>query len=71
MSHSIIIHTNNKKDLSILEEFAKKMGLSAQVLSNLEKEELGLAMAIKENDSAEPLELNDALEFYKTLNKAN
>ncbi|MBC7913334.1 MAG: hypothetical protein H7Y07_04350 [Pyrinomonadaceae bacterium] len=70
MSHSIIIHTNNKKEVTILEEFAKKMGFSAQILSEDDKEDIGLAEAMNKNKAAESMQLNDAIEYYKTLSKA-
>jgi predicted kinase len=70
MSHSIIIHTNNKEELSILEELAKKMGFSAQILSIDTKEELCLAQAIAQNDPAESLQLTEAIAYYNTLSKA-
>ncbi len=70
MSHSIIIHTNNKDELSILEELAKKMGFSSQILSVDSKEDLGLAQAIAQNDPTESLQLNEAMAYYHTLSKA-
>lgn len=70
MSHSIIIHTNNKKELSLLEEFAKRMGFSAQILSEEDKEDMGLSEAIRKNTPIDSLQLNEAIEYYKTLTKA-
>lgn len=70
MGHSIIIHTKNKQELSILEELAKKMGFTSQILSDDDKEDLSIAQAISQNDPADSLQLNEALEYYKTLSKA-
>ena len=70
MSHSIIIHTNNKKELSVLEELAKKMGFTAQVLSDDDKEDLALVNAINQNNPVDSLQLNEAIEYYKTLSKS-
>jgi hypothetical protein len=70
MSNSIIIHTNNKSELSLLQEFAKKMGFSATVLSEDDKEDIGLAEAINQNKTIDSLHLNEAIEFYKTLSKS-
>jgi hypothetical protein len=69
MSHSIIIHTNNKNELSILKELAKKMGFTAQILSAEDKADLVLADAMKQNNPVESLQLNEAIEYYKTLTK--
>lgn len=70
MSNSIIIHTNNKKELSILQEFAKKMGFSAKILSDDDKEDLGLIDAMNQNNPIDSLQLNEAIEYYQTLSKA-
>ena len=70
MSRSIIIHTNNEKELSLLEEFAKKMGFTSQILSDDDKEDIGLAEAITKNKPVDSLQLNEAIEYYKTLSKA-
>lgn len=70
MGNSIIIHTSNDKELFILQELAKKMGVKAQVLSKEHKEDLGLAEAISQNNPIDNLQLNEAIEYYHTLNKA-
>lgn len=70
MSNSIIIHTNNREELSLLQELAKKMGFKAQILSDNEKEDLGLAEAINQNTATDSLQLNEALAYYQTLSKA-
>ena len=70
MSNSIIIHTNSKKELSLLQEFAKRMGFSAQILSDEDKEDLGLADMMNKNNPTDSLQLNEAIEYYQKLNKA-
>ena len=70
MSNSIIIHTNNKKELSLLQEFAKRMGFSAQILSDEDKEDIGLADMMNKNNPTDSLQLNEAIEYYQKLNKA-
>ena len=67
---SIIIHTNNQKDLSLLKELANKMGFKAQVLTASDKEDLILAKAIEENDPADQLKLEEAKLFYQSLDKS-
>lgn len=70
MSNSIIIHTKNAKELSFLQEFAKRMGFSAQILSDEDKEDLGLAEAINQNNPIDSLHLNEAIAYYQSLSKA-
>lgn len=67
---SIVIHPNNKKDLDLLQYLAQKMGLETQVLSQSKKEDIALMKAIHENDAAENLNLEDAVAYYQTLDKA-
>lgn len=67
---SIIIHTPTDKDLHLLQELASKMGFRSTVLSDEEKEGYALAQAIEENNTTESLQFNEALEYYKSLEKA-
>lgn len=67
---SIIIYSSNKKDLDLFQHLAQKMGLETQVLSPSEKEGLAMMKAIHENDPAENLNLEDAVAYYQTLEKA-
>ncbi len=67
---SIIIHSSNKKDLDLLRSLAQKMGLETQILSQPEKEDIALMKAIQENNPAENLNLEDAVAYYQTLDKA-
>ena len=66
---SIIIHTSNDRDLSLLQELAQRMGFKSQVLNVSQKEDLALAEAIEENNPDEVLSFNDAKEYYNSLNK--
>ena len=67
---SIIIHTPTDKDLHLLQELASKMGFRSTVLSEEEKEGYALAQAIEENSPVENLQFNEALEYYRRLEKA-
>ncbi len=67
---SIIIHSSNKKDLDLLQYLAQKMGLETQVLSSSVKEDIALMKAIQENDPAENVNIEDAVAYYQTLDKA-
>jgi len=68
---SIIIHTNDPKDLTLLQLLALKMGLTAQILTEADKEDLVLAKAIEENDPQDYLILEDAISYYKSLDKTS
>lgn len=67
---SIIIHSSNKKDLDLLQYLAQKMGLETEVLNQSAKEDIAMIKAIHENDPADNLNLEDALAYYQTLDKA-
>lgn len=67
---SIIIHSDSKKDLNLLQQLAEKMGLKTHLLTQSEKDDLALANAIQQNNSSENLLMDDALAYYKKLDKA-
>lgn len=66
---SIIIHAENKKDISLLKELSKKMGLSAQILSVDEKEDINLAQIMKQNKESDNLIQEEAVAYYHSLSK--
>ncbi len=66
---SIIIHTDNKKDISLLKELAEKMGLSSHILSKEEKEDVNFSELMKENDTKDNLLKEDALAYYRAIKK--
>ncbi|GAB1463956.1 hypothetical protein [Pedobacter sp.] len=66
---SIIIHTDNKKDISLLKELAEKMGLSSHILSKEEKEDVNFAELMKQNNETDNMLKEDALEYYRNLKK--
>ena len=66
---SIIIHTDNKKDISLLKELAEKMGLSSHILSKKEKEDVNLAELMKQNNTEDNLLKEDALAYYSAIKK--
>ena len=67
---SIIIHTDNPKDLSILQQLADKMGLQSEVLKDDEKADIALAQAIEENDPNDRFNLEEALSYYESLKRS-
>lgn len=67
---SIIIHPNNPKELSILQQLANKMGLQSEVLKENEKADIALVQAMEENDPTEQYNLEDALSYYEDLKRS-
>ncbi len=61
---TIIIHTTNKKDVSLLQELAHKMGFKSEILTGSDREDYGMAKAIEENDPSDKLSLEEAREYY-------
>ena len=68
---SIIIHSDNQKDLTLLQELAQKMGLKVQILTDSDKEDFILAKSIKENNPADQLSFAEAEAYYQMLNKSD
>ena len=66
---SIIIHAENKKDISLLKELSEKMGLSAQILNVDEKEDINLAQLMKQNKETDNLIYEEAVAYYRSLTK--
>jgi hypothetical protein len=48
-----ILHTDSDKDLSLILQLAKKLGISARKLSKDEIEDYGLSIAISEGKTGE------------------
>ena len=48
-----ILHTNSDKDLSLILQLAKKLGISTKKLSKEEIEDYGLSIAISEGKTEE------------------
>jgi hypothetical protein len=59
-----ILHTNSNKDLSLILQLAKKLGVSARKLSEDEIEDFGLSKAISEGRTGEYV---DTEEFINEL----
>ncbi|GEM_PF-1315422 len=66
---SILIHTENKEELDLIKAIASKMGFKTEVLSRSDKEDIGLVHAIQENNPTESFTLQEAIEYYKSLDK--
>ena len=48
-----ILHTNSDKDLSLILQLAKKLGITVRKLSKDEMEDYGLSIAISEGKTGE------------------
>jgi hypothetical protein len=48
-----ILHTDSVKNLKLILQLAKKLGISARVLSKDEFEDLGLSVAIQQEETGE------------------
>lgn len=68
---SILIHTDNKAELKLLKEIASKMGFKSEVLSSSDKEDIGLAKAIEENNPSDLMTFEEGMAYYRTLKKAD
>jgi hypothetical protein len=63
---AILLDTDSKSDLKLLMEIAKKIGIKAKTLSEVDMEELGLVHAIKSGKTDEYVDTNS---FLKKLRK--
>jgi len=66
---SVILHTNKSKDLSLILELARKLGISARKLSKDEFEDIGLSIAISEGKTGEYIETDSFLKELRDESK--
>ena len=64
--NSAILTTNSNKDLKLLIELAKKMGIKTKILTTEQKEDLGLLAAIRKGRTEEFV---DTEKFLHSLKK--
>ena len=64
-----ILHTDSDKDLSLILQLAKKLGISARKLSKDEIEDYGLSIAISEGKSGEYVDTEIYLRELRNGNK--
>ena len=55
---SVILSSDSQKDLNLILQIAKKIGISIKKLSKEEIEEIGLSIAIKKGRTGEYIERN-------------
>ncbi|MBU1370342.1 MAG: hypothetical protein KJ578_14205 [Bacteroidetes bacterium] len=56
-----ILHTNSDKDLNLILELAKKLGISSKKLSREEMEDWGLSFAIQEGKTGDYVDTDSFL----------
>ena len=56
-----ILHTDSDKDLSLILQLAKKLGIAARKLTNDEIEDYGLSIAISEGKTGEYIDPDNYL----------
>lgn len=64
-----ILHTDSNKDLSLILQLAKKLGISARKLSKNEIEDYGLSIAISEGKTGEYVDTEIFLNKLRDGNK--
>ncbi len=63
---TLILNANSKTELKIIADLAKKLGIKAKYLSEEEKEDIGLAMAIKKGDVGEYVDTENFIKKLRT-----
>jgi hypothetical protein len=63
---TVVLNSDSKTELKLLTDLAKKLGIKVKYLTDEEKEEIGLAMAIKQGNVGEYV---DAGIFIEKLRK--
>ena len=58
----LFLHTESNKDLRLILQLAKKLGISARKLNQEEIEDYGLSIAIAEGKTGEYVDTNSFLE---------
>ena len=64
-----ILHTDSDKDLSLVLQLAKKLGISTKKLSKEEIEDYGLSSAISEGRTGEYIDTDSFLEELRDDSK--
>lgn len=58
---SIVISSDNKKDLQLVQQLVKKMGLRSRYLTSADIEDYGLLAAMLESDRKETVSKEDVI----------
>ena len=59
---TLLISSDNKSDIELLRKLVKKMGLHSRLLSETEKEDYGLLIAMLEADRSDHADTNMVME---------
>lgn len=63
---SIVVHPKDKKELEFIAQLLKKLGIKSKVLSESDKEDIGLSLLMNEVDVSEKVAEEEVL--YKLKN---
>lgn len=62
---SLLVAPKNKKEMRLVSDFLKKIGVASKSLTIEEKEDIALGMAMKEVDRAKKVSVNMVLQKLK------
>lgn len=60
-----VITSNSKRELTLISEFAKKLGLNSKIMTEDEREDIGLLKAIMEADRKEKVSPESVMEILE------
>jgi len=62
---TLVISSNSKKDLTLISELAKKLGLNSIIMTEEEREEIGLLKAMLDADRNEKVSRESIMEILE------
>lgn len=66
---SIVINLRTKDEVKIVTELLKRMNISSKVITDEEKEDMGLLMMMKETDRNEKVSREEVMKKLNSLDK--
>ncbi len=63
---TVILHSNSRENMKLITELARKIGVTVKYLTDEEKEDIGMALAIKEGRTGKFI---DTDQFVEKLSK--
>lgn len=62
---TLVITSNSKRELALISEFAKKLGLNSKIMTEEQKEDIGLLKAMLEADRNEKVSRESVMEILE------
>jgi len=62
---TLVITSNSKRELTLISEFAKKLGLNSKIMTEDEREDIGLLKAMMETDRKEKVSRESVMEILE------